>query len=341
MKGGSVSSTGYRGRGAQLLVLLLFARLLGAAAAGAVISAPLPVADANCDGRGSAADFTAAVIVSGDGAQFPSCAAADPFRDRMLQDADFVPILHDLFDTFTAPRTATPTVSATVTGTPTITGTRTRTPLSTPSPTTSVTPTPTGTATPTPTQTPTETATFGPTHTASVTPTPRRFATSTATPTRTPTGLAYQLSGDWFANWTGQICFLAGQPFTHLTPTTYRVTAIAGTLDIALLDGTYLGRGLVLDRNNTVVTQYRVFSGNICRATGVDQEYVFNYAFTFGANGFGSAKVDWNYGFNTNCAVCSVTDTATLIRVAGPGTQSTVTPAGLPNGATARLPEQG
>jgi hypothetical protein len=52
--------------------------------------------------------------------------------------------------------------------------------------------------------------------------------------------------------------------------------------------------------------------------TGVLEQYVFDYTFTFRPNGTGTATAHWTYGFNTNCAVCEVTDTATLHRVAGP-----------------------
>ena len=62
---------------------------------------PLPlVADANCDGRGTAADFSAAIIVSGDASKFPGCADADSFRGRRLTNGDFIALLADVFDTY-------------------------------------------------------------------------------------------------------------------------------------------------------------------------------------------------------------------------------------------------
>jgi len=275
---------------------------------------PRPVADANCDGRTSAADFVAAIIVSGDAAQFPTCLAADRFRDRALTPTEFLPLLHDIFDTFDQPRTPTPTASRTVTRTTTSTVTPSSTRAQSPSPTinATTTPTPTLTATPLPTHTPTFTFTA----TASRTPTPTRTLTQTpsATASPTPTGVAYQVAGDWVAHWTGQICFLDGHPFTHLSDTTYRVTAVANELDIQVGDAV-IGRGLTLDAHNAVRAESRVSSGNICTVDRINQEFVFDYMFTFGTTGTGTATVHWTYGFNAHCAVCAVDDTATLQRV--------------------------
>jgi hypothetical protein len=281
-------------------------------------STPIPlVADANCDGRASAADFSAIVIVSGDDSRFPGCADADPFRGRPVGDPDFLPLLHDIFDTFAAPFTPTPTRSPTVTptGRGTLTHTRTAMPTTTPTRTASRTATPTRSPTDTPTETPTPVPTRTLTQTLTRTPT----ATRTPTPTATPTGLAFQLSGDWAADWTSQICYLNGVPFDALRDTTYRVTAIDGRLDVEIVDGVRLGRGLPIDATGGVQTTYRIFDQRTCLVTGVRQEYVFDYTFTLRTNGTGSARAHWTYGFNTNCAVCEVTDTATLRRVAGPG----------------------
>ena len=136
--------------------------------------------------------------------------------------------------------------------------------------------------------------------------------------TPTPTGIAYQLTGDWVASWTGQICYLNGQPFTSLQPTTYRVTAVSGTLDIQIVNGARIGAGLTLDSTLSVATTYAVFDQNVCPATGVPEQYAFDYTFTFNLNGTGSATAHWTYGFNTLCVQCSVKDTATLHRIAGP-----------------------
>jgi len=137
--------------------------------------------------------------------------------------------------------------------------------------------------------------------------------------TRTPTGLAYQLSGTWSANWTGQFCYLNGQPFLSLQNVTYHVTAVANQLDIQVSGGDFLGRGLTLGSNGVVHTTFPKTSANICNLTGVAEQFVFDYTFTFNANGTGSASVHWTYGFNTNCASCAVDDTATLRRTGGPG----------------------
>jgi hypothetical protein len=134
---------------------------------------------------------------------------------------------------------------------------------------------------------------------------------------RTPTGVAYQLSGDWLAHWAGQICFLNGQAFFHLEDTVYRVTAVNRTVDIAIVGGAQLARGLVPSSDGTVVFRFETGSGNFCFAT--EAALVFDYTFTFRLNGTGTAGAHWTYGFNTNCAVCEVTDNAVLQRIALPG----------------------
>lgn len=311
-----------------MLAELLFALIVAGHAPAAAVTPPL-VADVNCDGRGSAADFTAAILVAADDTRFPSCPDADPFRDQILTPADFLPILHDLFATFTAPWTPTATAFRPSTATPTASPivTRTRTPTLTPTapplPTASPTPTPTATstatATPSPTDTPTRTPTFTPV--ATKTRTPTRTATPTRPPaaTATPTGIAFQLSGDWAANWTGATCFLNSQPFASLADVTYHVTALDGQLDVQIVNGPILGRGLTLSSMNQVQTEYQVASGNICELDGINEEFAYMYTFTFKVNGTGSATAKWSYGLNAHCAVCQVSDTATLQRVAGPG----------------------
>jgi hypothetical protein len=274
---------------------------------------PLPAADANCDRRGTVADFSAAIIVSGDATRFPGCAGADSFRGRRLSDQDVVAILADIFDTFGAPPTPTPSPSATITRTPNGTSTPTRTAR----PTTTRTASPTATQTSTPSATPTPTATAVPTVTPTETFTRTATVTRTATATPTPTGIAFRLSGDWLAHWSGQICYLNGQPFDRLRDTTYRVTAVDGRLDVEIVNGARLGRGLALDGNGTVETTFRVFDG-VCLVSGVREEYVFDYIFTFHLNGTGSAAAHWTYGFNTFCASCEVDDSATLLRVGPP-----------------------
>ena len=176
---------------------------------------PLPlIADANCDGRGTAADFSAAIVVSGDASKFPTCVEADRFRDRGLSARDFIPILADIFATFAAPWTPTPSPSPTITRTPNGTATPTRTSFPT------ATASATATATPSSTPTPTPTNTRVPTFTATQTLTRTATATRTPTPTATPTGIAYQLSGDWAAHWGLQEIFFkeAGdEQLTHIS----------------------------------------------------------------------------------------------------------------------------
>jgi len=138
--------------------------------------------------------------------------------------------------------------------------------------------------------------------------------------TPTPTGVAFQLSGDWRADWTNQICFLNGIPFQTLPDTTYRVTALDGQLDIVDIGtGDPIGRGLALQPDGSVEARFSRGSGMICLLTGIEEQYAYDYVFTFHTNGTGTAMVMWTYGVNTNCAVCTVTDTARLTRVSGPG----------------------
>jgi hypothetical protein len=162
-----------------------------------------------------------------------------------------------------------------------------------------------------------------PTSLPSLTRTPSRTATitptRTSTPAPTPTGLAYQLSGQWFANWGNQLCFLLGRPFQALQDVTYRVTAIAGQLDIEVVGGERISRGLTIEAGNRVRTVFTTGSGRICQLTRMEQQYRFEYTFTFNANGTGSATATWSFGENTNCESCRVTDSATLVRVAPPG----------------------
>jgi hypothetical protein len=115
-----------------------------------------------------------------------------------------------------------------------------------------------------------------------------------------------------------RVCYLNGQPFKWLPGTTYRVTAVDGRLDIQIVDGPSIGRGLTLDASNTVRTEYRV-SDTESLCFNVQPEYVFDYTFTFHTNGTGAATARWSYGVNTNCATCTVDDSATLSRIAGPG----------------------
>lgn len=288
----------------------------------AAAATPQLAADANCDARPSAADFVAAIIVSGDETQFPSCADADPFRGHALNDGDFLPILHDIFGTFTARWTPTPTRSRTATRTGTVTRTPTPTvptpALPTRTPSFSPTPSPTASATFTATVTPTSAPTNSPTRRPTRTPTQTRIPT----PTATPTGVAFQLSGKWFADWTNQYCFLNGKAFVPLADTTYLVTALDGQLDITdTATGDRIGRGLMLQPDGRVETHFSKGSGMFCVLTGTDKVeelFDYDYTFTFHTNGTGTAMVTWSYGANTFCATCTVTDTAGLTRVAGP-----------------------
>lgn len=276
------------------------------------------VDDVNCDQRGSAADFTAVMIVSGDDMQFPDCTGAAPYRDRLLTDDDLLPIFHDLFMTF-EPR-ATPTASASPTVTPTGNPTATGTPGSpTPVPFTA-TATTTGTPTASPSLTPTRTFTRTPAPTRTGTATQVPSATRTRSPTRTPTGLAYQLSGVWSANWTNLSCFGGGTNFGHLPDTSYRVTAVNGQLDIADVNGLILGRGLSLDSQGSVHSTVTLDSGKVCENNPSQALlYVYNYVFTFHTNGTGSATADWSYAQGTFCNQCQISDSATLTRTAPPG----------------------
>ncbi|MBI3783395.1 MAG: hypothetical protein HY270_08330 [Deltaproteobacteria bacterium] len=238
-----------------------------------------------------------------------------------MTDRDFVPILNDLFSTFAAPWTPTPTLSPTVTRSPTISATPTATPRRSLTPTTTRTASVTPSFSSTPTQTATDTPTRIPTRSPTLTPT----ATGTATPlpsqTRTPTGLAYQLSGDWFVDWanpTTGICFDPNnQPFFRLQDAVYSVTAVNGQLDIAVPDGTTLVRGAAVTSDGNVAFLYVSGSGRDC--FGIEPQFVFDFSFVFRTNGTGTGNSHWTYGFNTNCFVCDKSDTAVLTRRSGPG----------------------
>ena len=299
------------------LVALVAVMSSGAAPAAAVL--PALVADVNCDEVGSAADFTAAVLVYGDDSLFPRCDGAGPYRDRPLTDEDLLPIFHDIFMTF-APRPRR-TATASASATPTVTPTRSGGPAS-PTPTLAASATATVSATPTPT------------FTATPTPVPTRAFTSTATathlpsatrpppPTATPTGIAFQLTGTWAATWTGPLCYLNGTPSPQRLPASFRVTAVAGALDIADASGAIVGRGLPLNPDGSVKAHLTVDSGNLCKNAlppGVPEFFVYDYTFILRTDGTGTASANWSYAKDTFCTECEVTNSATLTRTAGPG----------------------
>ncbi len=267
------------------------------------------LADANCDGVGSAADFTAAIRVSADENALPTCRGADLFRGQQLSMASFLPLFHDIFDSFAAPwtptptptgRTATPTPTRAVTATASATATRTVTPTRTPSPL--------------PTATATNTSTVTPTPTPSRTTSPTR--TLTPRPTATPTGLAQRLSGDWFANWNNTVCFLDGQPTYRLQDVVYRVTAAPrGQVDIGIVRGDQVEPLARAPLGPDGVVRFDVTDRGAVPCFGVFPEFVYEYVFQFQLVGTGNAVAHWTYGHNTNCAVCTVDDQATLRRV--------------------------
>jgi hypothetical protein len=275
-----------------------------AAAQGVSGPAPDEAPDPNCDGRTSAADFTAAIVVSVEPERLADCRDADPFRDRPLEDADLLPIEREIFSFFDTPFTPT------ITGTPTITRTRTPTPLATNTPTVTRTPsrthTATSTATATRTRTSTATQTVTRTRTVTITPTP--------TVTRTPTGIAQLLTGQWAANWNNNVCFLDGQPFSSLSDVVYRVTASNNRLNIETTAGLVLGTNLSIGQDGRVATTLRIPNA-ICQNGGRVIEFVFNYEFLFQLNGSGAAAAEWTYGRDSFCATCTVSDQAVLSRI--------------------------
>jgi hypothetical protein len=319
------------GRGSYAAALILFsasfAFLVGAlrpqlegAAAQTGASAP----DVNCDDAVSSADYLAAILVSYDESLYPDCAPADDFRGRPLANADFEAITREIYHFFAEPftPTRTRTASATRTRTPTRTPSQTRTQTATPL----TTETPTRTVTLTPTRTPTRTATQTPTLTPTVTrsTTPTQTQTLTPSVTRTPTGLAQQLSGEWFANWGNLICQVADRPVQQrpfLQDVTYRVTARNNLLDIETTGGQLIGSGLPVASDGTVdPPELTVFSGESCPPDlgGRPRNFRFDYRFRFSTNGTGSATAAWSFSEDSFCAVCSVNDSATLQRVSGP-----------------------
>lgn len=299
-----------------LLVLGILVPGLVPGSIGAAQAIPL-LADANCDGIGSAADFVAASIVAQDTFAFNDCRGADPFRNGQLTPQTQELLLNDVFHRLELPWTPTPTHTRTITGTPTLTRTATRT----------LTPSQTGTSTPTPSLTLTPSA--SPTNTSP--PTPTRTATPSVTPTstftpsatRTPTGIAQLFAGTWLVRWEHDIlsvCFLAGIPQSCplcVPDTTYKVTAVNGQLDVInQVTGETLGRGLpiVLNGNEgTVVTRLTRTFSDPC--FGVLPQQVFDYALTFRIDGTGTALVNWSYAANTFCAVCQPHDTGAMQRI--------------------------
>lgn len=277
---------------------------------------PMPL-DVNCDELVSAADYTAATLVSFDETLYPECVPADDFRGRPLSDADYQAITREIFHFFDEPLTPTVTRTRTPTRTPTTTRTQTVTPATTDTATRTITQTRTFTPTRTSTPTPTITRTV----TQTITLTPTQTLTPSATPT--PTGLAYRLSGQWFANWGNTVCFLDGSPnpiFPFIPDGTYNVTAQNGLLNIATTEGTVIGTNLAVAANGIVdPPSTRIPSGRFCQVSGRSLDFVFDYVFQFGANGQGAASVEWSYGKDSFCAVCTpVFDQATLARVSGP-----------------------
>jgi hypothetical protein len=293
--------------------------------AGALAQTAPAAPDVNCDDAVAAADYLAAVAVSYDETLYPECRPADDFRGRPLADADFEAITREIYSFFEEPwtptRTRTPTITRTRTPTRTATLTRTvtSTPLTTPTPSRTVTRSPTTTATHTATQTATVTRTI--TQTVTMTPTP----SLTATVTRTPTGIAYQLTGDWVANWGNVICQVADRPVSQrpfLPDVTYRVTARNNQLDIATTGGQTIGSGLPVAPDGTVdPPPFSVFSGENCPPAqgGRPRDFRFDFRFRFATNGTGSATAQWSFSEDSFCAVCFASDDATLQRVSGPG----------------------
>ena len=299
-------------------VVILIA--LGSAAISRASSEP-PAWGVNCDDLNSATDLTAAVLVSAEPEQFPDCPDADDYRGMPLTDTALAQLTGEIFYAFERPWTPTPSPSPTPTRTPrptrtaTPTFTITLTPLPSATPTVTLTSLPTDTPTPLPTQTATETRT--PVETPSPTGTQTVTQTRTPTITPTPTGLAHQLSGVWGANWGNVICFIGGQPFTTLGDTVYTVTASEGRLDVANAGGQQVARGSdlqVIDGGGRIVSRYTLDSGARCPNNNAPLLFVFDYVFTFGSNGHGTASVTWSFAKGSSCDTCTVSDQAVLLK---------------------------
>lgn len=274
------------------------------AAAVALGSTEPPALEVNCDDLISAADLTAAVLVSADPEALPNCADADDFRGVELTEYDLRYLEGNIFFAYETPWTPTPTSTPTETRTPT----RTRT----------ITPTRTATPTPLPSDTPEPTATAEPSATPTAANTATPTLTRTATPTATPTGYAYRISGRWFANWQNNVCFLAGQPAFFIEDTTYVVTAVDGRLDVDILNGPQIARGAEIRPDGSIAFRYTV-DHSLCPGTVRMRRFVFDYVFLFRPDGTGQATASWNYGVDSFCAVCFVQDAALLVRTAPPG----------------------
>lgn len=291
---------------------------LSLAAAAQATTLP-PALGVNCDDSISAADLTAAILVSAEPTALPDCTDADDYRGAALTEADFAEIIDDIFFAFETPWTPTPTASPTETRTPTATRTPTQTRTATATP--SITPTPPPTDTPTPLPTDTVTFTETPLDTPTPTRTPTVTTTFTPTATRTPTGLAYRLSGQWAANWGNSPCFQGGQPAFAIPDTVYTVVASQGRLDIVDGAGNEITRGGEIDAGNRVFVHYVLDPHLPCPNNGKPRLFVFDYVFTFGLNGLGSASAVWTFAENSSCETCggTVQDSANMLKIAGPG----------------------
>lgn len=263
-----------------------------------------PTLEVNCDDLVSAADLTAAILVSVEPDQLDDCRDADDYRGRELEEDDFRYLEGNIFFAYETPWTPTPT------GTPT----ETRTPTQTRTPSTTAT----ITATATSTVLPSATATPPPTQTSPPASTPTATQTQTPTQTATPTGYAYRVSGTWFANWGNQVCFLDGIPAFRILDTSYVVTAANGRLDVDIEDGEQIARGAEIRTDGTIAFQVTSVH-SLCPFSGRVRQFVFDYVFLFRPDGTGAATASWNYGVDSFCAVCFVQDSAVLVRTAPPG----------------------
>ena len=126
-----------------------------------------------------------------------------------------------------------------------------------------------------------------------------------------------ELSGDWFADWTNAVCYLNDQPTFQLDDVVYRVAAAPrGQVDIGIMRGAEVEPLARAPLGTDGTVRFQVTDHAAVPCFGVFPEFVYDYVFQFPLAGTGNGTAHWTYGHNTNCAVCTVDDEATLRRLA-------------------------
>lgn len=91
-----------------------------------------------------------------------------------------------------------------------------------------------------------------------------------------------------------------------------------GRLDVVNSGGDEITRGAEIEVGNQVFAHYVVDSGLNCPNNGKPRLFVFDYVFTFGLDGRGSASVVWSFAKDSSCETCTVEDAAGMLKISGP-----------------------